>query len=101
MKLYLNGTKIPVVKTKRPSFKPVFGRSWDSTNVKVDGKDTTMYLDTTWGFYLYFQYGPENQWYKFKMWSDPIQDLKGKGTYDVNPFDKVKPELTTTVDGKS
>ena len=95
MKLFSeDGIKIPVLKSKRPSFKPNFGRTWDSMPVSIDDKPVNMHLDTTWGFYLYFQYGVDNQWYKFKMWSDPINDLNGKGSYDVDPFNN-KTKLKT------
>lgn len=88
MKLYSKeGIKIPVIKTKRPSFKANFGRTWDSSPINIDDVPVNMHLDTTWGQYLYFQYGIENQWYKIKMWSDPINDLIGKGSYDIDPFD--------------
>ncbi len=81
---FLDGTiKLPVHKCTRPSFKNHRGRTWDSGIISIDKKD----LDTTWGFFIYFQYGVDLQWYKVKMFSEIEMDIKNPGNkYDIDPF---------------
>jgi hypothetical protein len=89
---YQNNNKVTVTKCKRPSFKSHRGRTWDSSSIFIDNREIKVYLDTTWGQYIYFQYGKNLEWYKIKMWSDHLLDLKNKG-WDINPFEKTS--LTT------
>jgi hypothetical protein len=92
MKLYLNNVKLPVQKCKRPKFTNVKGATWDHGMCTIDGEEYKLYLDTTWGEYVYFQY--DVFWYKIKMFSTTVMDLKGI-QYDIDPFDNVK--LTTSI----
>lgn len=94
MKLFQNNIKVPVSKCKRPLFKSHRGRTWDSGTVKIDDNDVQVHLDTTWGQYIYFQYGDKKEWYKIKMWSDSISFLQEKG-WDIDPFGETK--LTTKI----
>jgi hypothetical protein len=80
MRLYIDGGKIPVTKCKRPSFKNVRGRTWDKANITIDGKNVEAYLDTTWGHYIYLLH--DNQWYKFKLWSNPLLPIEQQ--YNIN-----------------
>lgn len=94
VKFYLDGVNLPVIKCKKPSFSDHRGRTWDTGTIFVDGEEFAAHLDTTWGEYVYFQYGEENKWHKLKMVSDYMDDLKGKN-WDVNPVDTIKPQITT------
>ena len=95
MKLYLNNINVPVIKCKfRPTFNTHRGRTWDSGEITIDDVKKTVHLDTSWGQYIYFQHGENNEWFKIKMWSDYKLDLQGKG-WDVDPFGKTK--LTTKI----
>lgn len=80
---YLGNIKVPVSKCKRPSFKDVRGRTWDSTTLLFNGEKVDVWLDTTWGEYIYFQY--DNSWRKVRMVSTLQQDFMGKG-YNIDPF---------------
>ena len=92
MKFYLDNVQIPVVKCKRPSFNHHRGRTWDVSSFFVNDVKTKLRLDTTWGLYIYFQYGEDLQWYKTKMMSSPEEDLAGKG-FHLDPFDNPKPNV--------
>lgn len=94
MSFFLNNVRIPVTKCKKPTFKDIRGRTWDMGNIIIDGIETKAYLDTSWGVYIYFQHGSENKWYKVKMQSSPIDDLKGN-RYDVDPFSNPYTEIIT------
>jgi hypothetical protein len=89
---YLDGVKLPVVKSKRPRFSTHRGRTWDTGNVRINGVEYKVHLDTTWGEYIYFQYGNENTWFKVKMISDTISDLKGN-KWDIDPFSHRKSDI--------
>ena len=91
---YLGEVKLPVKKCKRPSFKSHRGRTWDSGRIFIDGVECVVYLDTTWGNSIYFQYGDNMQWHSLKMWSELEADFNGK-QYDVDPFQNPKPQITT------
>ena len=73
MKFYLvhdgKETKLPVYRCKKPLFKDVHGRTWDSSNVLLNGETIQFYLDTSWGHYVYFALkdGLIYQWYKVKF----------------------------------
>lgn len=80
---YLNGTRLPVTKCKKPKFSDYGGRTWDTGTIYIDDVKYNAYLDTTWGQFIYFQY--EGSWRKVKMYSDVMDDLKGK-KWDIDPF---------------
>lgn len=43
-------------KCKRPSFNSHRGRTWDvCTIIDINGKEHKGWLDTSWGYYCYFQ----------------------------------------------
>jgi len=69
MKFYLikdgKETKLPVNKCKKPLFKDIHGRTWDSSKALINGIEVQFYLDTSWGHYVYFVL--MNQWYKVKF----------------------------------
>lgn len=94
--LYKDNVKLPVIKCKRPSFKSVRGRTWDHGSIYIDGVKHEAWLDTTWGFYLYFQTKETNQWHKIKMFSEVEMDFKGQ-KYDIDPFDDRSNQLTTKI----
>jgi len=50
------------------------------------------HLDTTWGQFIYFQYGADLKWHKVKMYSSIEDDYKGN-KFDVDPFGNC--EITT------
>lgn len=58
-----------IIKTKRPSFKRCFGRSWDKIEVTLpDGTNIEANVDTTWGRWAYFcDTGHTYNWYKISM----------------------------------
>lgn len=75
MKIYNCNTKdgFTLTKCKRPSFKCCFGRTWDVyDSIKLDGEEIELYLDTTWGFFFYFEI--EKQWYKVRILSHPFKE---------------------------
>lgn len=95
MKFYTeNQVRLKVTKTKKPKFSTHGGRTWDFGHILIDGEKYEAHLDTTWGQYIYFQYGDANQWYKVKMYSDNIEDLKGN-RYDIDPFSHDPHKITT------
>lgn len=61
------------IKTKRPKFSSHRGRTWDYEIKVINGIEIEFWLDTTWGFYFYFQW--EDQWYKVLMlnFTDPLK----------------------------
>ncbi len=71
--------KILSVKCSRPKMNDRRGRTWDQGTIIIDGKEKTVYLDTTWGFYCYFV--ENGQWYKIKMFASSFEP-----NYDVDPF---------------
>lgn len=42
------------------------GRSWDYTELKINGKKIEADIDTTWGKYFYFPW--QGSWYKMVHW---------------------------------
>lgn len=85
--------KIVATKCKAPTFRNVNGRTWDSGFIYIDGSKVEVWLDTTRGFYLYFQVGSD--WYKMLMY--PC--LPGLGiitglSYDIDPWNDER--FTTT-----
>lgn len=57
------------------------GRTWDALKVVyINGEETSLWCDTTWGLYCYFTVGHnwnnnkrDGKWYKFEIWeSDQI-----------------------------
>lgn len=92
MKFYIDNIKIPVVKCKKPKFSSHRGRTWDSGRVLVDNIETKVHLDTTWGEYIYFQYGLNLTWYKVKMLSSSLEDFNGK-SWNIDPFSNPKSEI--------
>lgn len=85
MKFYLGNIKLPVVKCNAPKFSSRNGKTWDSHPIRIDGKETKMYADSTWGHNAYFQYGEENKWFRVKMYSTIEMDAKGE-SYDLDLF---------------
>jgi len=73
MKFYLvkdgKETKLPVYKCKKPLFKDVHGRTWDSSKALLNNQEVEFFLDTSWGHYVYFALkdGFGYQWYKVKF----------------------------------
>jgi len=41
------------------------GRTWDFGYVEINLMEVKVWLDTTWGDYLYFEW--DGSWYKFRM----------------------------------
>ena len=98
MKLFTkDGIKIPVTKCKKPRFKCHRGRTWDFGTIIINGIEYDAHLDTSWGEYLYFQYEPNYQWYKFPMRAPYPIDFNGIGYYDVDPFSIKSEQLFTNI----
>ena len=83
---------LTVTKCKRPSFKNHRGRTWDAGKIKIDGIEYEAHLDTSWGDYIYFQYGEKFDWYKVRMYSDAT---KAGPEYNIYPF-SIQPHIITT-----
>jgi hypothetical protein len=100
MVLYNNkNVKINTTKCKKPKFKNDHrGRTWDAGTIKIDGVKYDAHLDTTWGEYIYFQYGPEYQWFKCTMHADPNIIYGSPEDYDIDPF-LINPEELFTKKG--
>jgi hypothetical protein len=94
MKFYIDNIRIPVVKCKRPKFSDHGGRTWDSGSVIINGETIKVFLDTTWGHYIYFQFGKDLIWYKVPMISSSIDDFKNK-KWDIDPFSNEPSKITT------
>lgn len=60
----IEGIDIRTIKTKKPKFKGR-GRTWDFSYKNINGEKTKVWLDTSYGWYGYFQ--KKLQWYKFKL----------------------------------
>lgn len=69
MKFYLvqdgKETNLPVYKCKRPLFKKVNGRVWETSDVLVNNEKASFCLDTAYGINVFFELG--GQWYKLKF----------------------------------
>jgi len=69
MKFYLvkddKETRLYVHKCKKPLFKDIHGRTWDSSDALINNDKVQFYLDTSWGHYVYFVLN--SQWYKVKF----------------------------------
>lgn len=66
MKLYTkNGEEIIAVNCEKPKLSPRRGSSWDESHSTIDGQNVTYWLDTTWGFYFYFNWNGKN--YKISL----------------------------------
>lgn len=72
-------TKIHLIRCNRPTFRKHRGRTWDRTTIPILEFDEatferiyeiTGWYDSTWGFYVYIQWG--NFWYKFDLRKYPI-----------------------------
>jgi len=74
------GNKHRLIKTRRPKFSNHRGRTWDCEIKVVNDIEVEFWLDTTWGFYFYFQW--EDQWYKVLMLNF-IDPLKYKETLTI------------------
>lgn len=59
MKFYLKKTNLHLrARTcKKPTFKNHRGRVWKTGNVIIDGKQTSVHLDTNYSENIYFQFG--------------------------------------------
>lgn len=53
-KFSIDGVKLSVLKSKRPSFSSHGGRTFDTFSFFIDGEKTSAYLDTTWGTFHLF-----------------------------------------------
>ena len=91
---YQDKVRVPSSKCKKPSFKDVKGMTWDSGRIKVNGVEVDAFLDTSWGEFIYIQFGEKlgkeldvcpYQWYKMRMQSTSLQYLQGQ-KFDVDPF---------------
>src|SRR3990167_10192322 len=66
MKLYdRKGTKYDVKSASKPKFTSHRGRTWDFMEASINNEHIEMHLDTTWGFYLYFEY--KGRWRKISV----------------------------------
>jgi hypothetical protein len=79
--------KVPVLKTKAPQMSNKNGRTWDKGTILLNGSEITVWLDTSWGFYIYFEV--ETQWYKMRMFGGQF----GDNEYDIDPFANPKSSL--------
>lgn len=91
---FLNDVKLPVTSCKRPTFKNHAGRTWDTGKIMIDGIRHNAHLDTSWGQFIYFQYGEKCQWKKVRIFSEVEAQFKGK-EYDIDPFSVEPIEITT------
>lgn len=58
--------KVQIIKCHKPKMTDHRGRTWDTMPIILpDGTKTDGYLDTTWGYYIYFVI--DNQWYKVSL----------------------------------
>ena len=85
MKFYIDNIQIPVTKCKKPKFSTHRGRTWDFGYIMINNEKVEAHLDTTWGQYIYFQFGKTLQLYKVPMFSSVEDDFKGK-KWDIDPF---------------
>lgn len=71
-----------VSKCKKPKMSDHRGRTWDTGKLIINEKETKVWLDTTWGEYIYFQI--ESNWYKVRMFS--CTPWNKASEYDLDPF---------------
>ena len=88
MKFLLKDIRLPVRKCKPPKFKDYGGRTWDSGKIKLNGSDTEVFLDTSWGQYIYFKFAC--QWLKVKMCSNALIEKE----YNIDPFNPTTCDIT-------
>lgn len=94
MILYQNSSKVFATKCKKPKFSHFKGATWDVGNIFIDTVKYDAHIETSWGRFLYFQCGENENWYKLKMLSSYEEDYKNN-RYDIDPFDVNKNKLTT------
>ena len=90
MKLLFKGVKLSASKCKPPKFTDKNGKSWNSDAATIDGNPVDLWLDTIWGFYVYFEY--QKQWHKVRFSSD---GTKPNNSYHFDLFENEKTILTT------
>ncbi|MFA6571708.1 MAG: hypothetical protein WCT77_10810 [Bacteroidota bacterium] len=57
------------IKTYKPSFSSGRGRTWSQNTIKIDGKQTIVDIDSTYGNFLYFN--ANNVWFKLRTKNTP------------------------------
>lgn len=84
--------KIPAVRCIKPKMTNHRGRVWDFYYFFLDGNKSEMWMDNTWGFFVYWHIGA--QWYKCRMMSE----LLSIPEYDIDPTNSAKRvNLSTTI----
>jgi hypothetical protein len=79
MKLVIDNQKIVVKNCAKPKFGGR-GRTWDTwTVIKVNGVETDVRCDSTWGFYAYIKV--DEKWYKFNV--EHLTSLQYKQEYTL------------------
>lgn len=81
---------IDLAKCKKPKMTDHRGRTWDHGYIWIDGEKIKVWLDTTWGDYLYFIY--KDEWRKVRMQnSNPFAGPR----YDIDPFSENDSQIVT------
>ena len=63
--------KISAVKRGSPKLKSGHrGRTWDFDRHFINGEEVKMWIDTTWGEFVYFRCPEKAEWHKFRMVSN-------------------------------
>jgi len=101
MKLYHKNLKNNVVeisatKCKKPSLRSDHGNYWTYGTILINGITINAHIETTRGQYIYFQYNPYNEWFKFKMQSE-IEAMFDNKEYDIDPFITNHEKLFTNI----
>ena len=97
-KFFLDGVRLAVTKCKRPKFGNRSRCTWDHGTIVIDGKEYDAHLDTSWGEYIYFQYGSGDgwdNWRKVKMIPNNEEEMKMGRTWDVDPFANPPVQIVT------
>jgi hypothetical protein len=67
MKLYYGANALAATRSARPRFSRHRGRSWDRATVRIDGREVTMWFDSTWGRRYYFTLD-DSRWWSLPIW---------------------------------
>ena len=60
-----NGQRIPLYAEHQPTFRSVFGRSWDRFTASLNGNDLHFWYDSTWGSWAHVAI--EGRWFRAQM----------------------------------
>lgn len=75
--------------TSKPKMGVRGGHTWDSANMYIDGEQVSLYLDSTWGDYGYFEY--DDTCYKLPL--NGLKRLPPLSNNDMNIIDPWNTEM--------